>query len=72
MLRGCDMRASCGVILPRVIQDDDKYRFGTTKIFFRAGQVAVLEKHRANVIRRSAVCIQVRLAPDPRHKTKKK
>ena len=29
-----------------MFQDRDKYQFGKTKIFFRAGQVAYLEKVR--------------------------
>lgn len=38
-------------------QDQDKYQFGKTKIFFRAGQVAYLEKLRADKLR--AACIRI-------------
>ncbi|KAK1339070.1 hypothetical protein QTO34_019743 [Cnephaeus nilssonii] len=37
--------------------DKDKYQFGKTKIFFRAGQVAYLEKLRADKLR--AACIRI-------------
>lgn len=40
-----------------VPQDQDKYQFGKTKIFFRAGQVAYLEKLRADKLR--AACIRI-------------
>ena len=39
-------------------QEEDKYRFGLTKIFFRAGQVAYLEKLRSNRLHSSGVLIQ--------------
>ena len=39
-------------------QDEDKFQFGKTKIFFRAGQVAYLEKLRSDKMRRSMVLIQ--------------
>ncbi|CAL1542577.1 unnamed protein product [Lymnaea stagnalis] len=53
-----DMRKTCEAILPALISDDDKYRFGKTKIFFRAGQVAYLEKLRAEKLRACGVMIQ--------------
>lgn len=34
-----DIRQLCTMILDASIQDQDKYQIGTTKIFFRAGQV---------------------------------
>lgn len=40
------------------LQDEDKYRFGLTKIFFRAGQVAYLERLRSNRLHSSGVLIQ--------------
>lgn len=40
------------------LQDADKYQFGKTKIFFRAGQVAYLEKLRADKLRKACVQIQ--------------
>jgi len=39
-------------------QDEDKYQFGKTKIFFRAGQVAYLEKLRGDKLRACGVMIQ--------------
>ncbi|XP_055872959.1 unconventional myosin-Va-like isoform X4 [Biomphalaria glabrata] len=53
-----DMRKTCEAILPALISDNDKYRFGKTKIFFRAGQVAYLEKLRADKLRACGVMIQ--------------
>ena len=38
--------------------DDEKYRFGHTQIFFRAGQVAYLEQLRADLRRRYIVVVQ--------------
>ena len=40
------------------LQDRDRYQFGKTKIFFRAGQVAYLEKLRSDRLRASSVLIQ--------------
>ncbi|KAK3748926.1 hypothetical protein RRG08_019460, partial [Elysia crispata] len=53
-----NMRKTCEAILPALISDEDKYRFGKTKIFFRAGQVAYLEKLRADKLRSCGVMIQ--------------
>lgn len=39
-------------------KDPDKFQFGRTKIFFRAGQVAYLEKLRADKFRAATVMIQ--------------
>ncbi len=43
---------------PCVRQDSDMFQFGKTKIFFRAGQVAYLEKLRANKFRSACIKIQ--------------
>ncbi|XP_069102080.1 LOW QUALITY PROTEIN: unconventional myosin-Va-like [Argopecten irradians] len=51
-------RKTCENILIKIIQDPDKYRFGKTKIFFRAGQVAYLEKLRSEKLRACGVMIQ--------------
>lgn len=40
-----------------VSQEPDMFQFGKTKIFFRAGQVAYLEKLRADKFR--AACIKI-------------
>lgn len=39
-------------------QDTDKYKFGKTKIFFRAGQVAYLERLRAEKLKACGLLIQ--------------
>ncbi len=41
-----------------LLQDPDKFQFGKTKIFFRAGQVAYLEKLRADKFRFACIKIQ--------------
>ncbi|XP_021345690.1 unconventional myosin-Va-like isoform X3 [Mizuhopecten yessoensis] len=51
-------RQTCENILTKIIQDRDKYRFGKTKIFFRAGQVAYLEKLRSEKLRACGIMIQ--------------
>ncbi|CAC5367741.1 MYO5 [Mytilus coruscus] len=51
-------RKTCENVLVSVIQDPDKYRFGKTKIFFRAGQVAYLEKLRSDKLRSCGIMIQ--------------
>ncbi|KAI4871692.1 hypothetical protein NFI96_000225 [Prochilodus magdalenae] len=43
-----DKKMTCKNVLEKLVQDPDKYQFGKTKIFFRAGQVAYLEKLRAD------------------------
>ncbi|CAJ1049033.1 unconventional myosin-Va isoform X9 [Xyrichtys novacula] len=52
-----DKKLTCKNVLERLVQDQDKYQFGKTKIFFRAGQVAYLEKLRADKLR--AACIRI-------------
>uniref|UniRef100_A0AAX7VJZ3 Methyl-CpG binding domain protein 3b n=1 Tax=Astatotilapia calliptera TaxID=8154 RepID=A0AAX7VJZ3_ASTCA len=51
-------QASCRQALPQLIPDPDQYCFGKTKVFFRAGQVALLERLRAERLRVAAVIIQ--------------
>ncbi|KAI8987940.1 P-loop containing nucleoside triphosphate hydrolase protein [Mycotypha africana] len=41
-----DIHQLCRVILDTYIKDTDKYQIGLTKLFFRAGQLAYLEKCR--------------------------
>ncbi len=48
----------CFIIFPLTLQDPDKYQFGKTKIFFRAGQVAYLEKLRADKLRAACILMQ--------------
>ncbi|XP_042369881.1 unconventional myosin-Vb [Plectropomus leopardus] len=54
-------QASCRRTLPQLITDPDQYCFGKTKVFFRAGQVALLERLRAERLRVAAVIIQSRV-----------
>ncbi|KAI9221863.1 P-loop containing nucleoside triphosphate hydrolase protein [Blastocladiella britannica] len=49
-----DIKQLCGKVLAKHISDTDKYQMGLTKIFFRAGQLAFLEKMRAE---RLAACV---------------
>ncbi|KAH9636910.1 hypothetical protein HF086_011746 [Spodoptera exigua] len=53
-----NIKATCSRILTRHVKDPDKYQFGATKIFFRAGQVAYLEKVRADIQREYCVRVQ--------------
>ncbi|XP_051975365.1 LOW QUALITY PROTEIN: unconventional myosin-Va-like [Xyrauchen texanus] len=53
-----DRKLTCQSVLERLVQDKDKYQFGKTKIFFRAGQVAYLEKLRADKLRKACIHIQ--------------
>merc|ERR1719336_1250573 len=51
-------RSTCENIVARLIQDPDKYQFGKNKLFFRAGQVAYMEKLRSDKLRACGVMIQ--------------
>ncbi|KAI7867641.1 P-loop containing nucleoside triphosphate hydrolase protein [Spinellus fusiger] len=53
-----DFRKLCSVILDTYIQDPDKYQVGLTKIFFRAGQLAYMEKLRADRWNECAILLQ--------------
>uniref|UniRef100_A0A8C0WYK7 Myosin VC n=1 Tax=Castor canadensis TaxID=51338 RepID=A0A8C0WYK7_CASCN len=53
-----DKKEVCKVVLHRLIQDSNQYQFGKTKIFFRAGQVAYLEKLRLDKLRQGCIVIQ--------------
>ncbi|XP_036179305.1 unconventional myosin-Vb [Myotis myotis] len=57
-LAGGDKKAICRSVLESLIKDPDKFQFGRTKIFFRAGQVAYLEKLRADKFRAATITIQ--------------
>uniref|UniRef100_A0A4W5Q305 Methyl-CpG binding domain protein 3b n=1 Tax=Hucho hucho TaxID=62062 RepID=A0A4W5Q305_9TELE len=52
------IQASCQMALPELIPDPEQYCFGKTKVFFRAGQVALLERLRAERLRAAGVIIQ--------------
>ncbi|KAI9309380.1 P-loop containing nucleoside triphosphate hydrolase protein [Cunninghamella echinulata] len=53
-----DVRELCSTILNQSIHEEDKYQVGTTKIFFRAGQLAYLEKLRSDRYDACAVLLQ--------------
>uniref|UniRef100_A0A8C4XTE8 Myosin VB n=1 Tax=Falco tinnunculus TaxID=100819 RepID=A0A8C4XTE8_FALTI len=53
-----DKKQICQTLLEDLITDPDKFQFGRTKIFFRAGQVAYLEKLRAVKFRAATITIQ--------------
>uniref|UniRef100_A0A3Q3KRB3 Myosin VC n=1 Tax=Mastacembelus armatus TaxID=205130 RepID=A0A3Q3KRB3_9TELE len=53
-----DKKQTCKNVLQRLIQDTNQYKFGRTKIFFRAGQVAYLEKLRLDRLREACITIQ--------------
>ncbi|KAF5919096.1 hypothetical protein HPG69_003734 [Diceros bicornis minor] len=57
-LANTDKAAICKSVLESLIKDPDKFQFGRTKIFFRAGQVAYLEKLRADKFRAATIMIQ--------------
>uniref|UniRef100_A0A336N0D5 CSON007507 protein n=1 Tax=Culicoides sonorensis TaxID=179676 RepID=A0A336N0D5_CULSO len=43
------------------IKDEERYRFGKTQIFFRAGQVAYLEQVRSDLRKRSIIIVQAHI-----------
>ncbi|KAI7868147.1 P-loop containing nucleoside triphosphate hydrolase protein [Spinellus fusiger] len=53
-----DVRELCTVILNMSIKEEDKYQIGTTKLFFRAGQLAYLEKLRSDKYSACATLLQ--------------
>lgn len=53
-----NMQITCKNILGKYIKKQDMFHFGKTKIFFRAGQVAYLEKLRSDKLRRCCVIMQ--------------
>ncbi|XP_051807494.1 unconventional myosin-Va-like [Acanthochromis polyacanthus] len=53
-----DKKQTCKNLLEKLINDQEKYQFGKNKIFFRAGQVAYLEKLRSDKLRMACVRIQ--------------
>uniref|UniRef100_A0A8C8BLA1 Myosin VB n=1 Tax=Otus sunia TaxID=257818 RepID=A0A8C8BLA1_9STRI len=53
-----DKKQICQTLLEDLIKDPDKFQVGRTKIFFRSGQVAYLEKVRAAKLRAATIMIQ--------------
>ncbi|XP_056289192.1 unconventional myosin-Vb [Pseudoliparis swirei] len=62
LLKKSDMTADrklvCKTLLETLVKEPDMFQFGKTKIFFRAGQVAYLEKLRADRFRSACIKIQ--------------
>ncbi|XP_040013443.1 unconventional myosin-Vb isoform X3 [Xiphias gladius] len=56
-MMSADKKLVCKNLLEILIKEPDMFQFGRTKIFFRAGQVAYLEKLRADKFR--AACIKI-------------
>lgn len=52
------IREICDKILKGTVNEDDKYQLGLTKIFFKAGMLAHLEKLRTDKLNSSATLIQ--------------
>ncbi|XP_073333626.1 unconventional myosin-Vb isoform X1 [Pagrus major] len=57
-MMSADKKLVCKNLLETLIKEPDMYQFGKTKIFFRAGQVAYLEKIRADKFRSACIKIQ--------------
>ncbi|XP_075312425.1 unconventional myosin-Vb isoform X2 [Odontesthes bonariensis] len=57
-MMSADKKLVCRNLLETLIKEPDMYQFGKTKIFFRAGQVAYLEKLRADRFRSACIKIQ--------------
>lgn len=53
-----DVRNLCSLILERTLRDSDRYQLGLTKIFFRAGMLALLESQRTNRINELVTLVQ--------------
>ncbi|KAM9841203.1 unconventional myosin-Vb [Aulostomus maculatus] len=56
-MTSADRKLACRNLLETLVKEPDMFQFGRTKIFFRAGQVAYLEKLRADKFR--AACIKI-------------
>ncbi|KAG2221465.1 hypothetical protein INT45_005006 [Circinella minor] len=53
-----EIRTLCSTIVDQHISDPDKFQIGLTKIFFRAGQLAYLEKLRTDRLTEVAIILQ--------------
>ncbi|KAF8930467.1 Myosin type-2 heavy chain 1 [Dissophora ornata] len=58
---GSDIQKMCSAILEEAIKEADKYQVGLTKIFFRAGLLAYMEKLRTDKLNAYATLIQKNL-----------
>lgn len=53
-----DLTKLCSLALEKTIADPDKYQFGLTKIFFRAGMLAALESMRSERLNAMVTVVQ--------------
>lgn len=53
-----DMKTLCTIILERTLKEADKYQVGLTKIFFRAGMLALLESLRTQRLNQLVTLVQ--------------
>ncbi|SCU90988.1 LADA_0F07470g1_1 [Lachancea dasiensis] len=56
-----DIRHMCRQILDVTVEDKEKYQLGNTKIFFKAGMLAYLEKLRSTKMHNACVLIQKKI-----------
>ncbi|SCU82078.1 LAFA_0C08944g1_1 [Lachancea sp. 'fantastica'] len=56
-----DVRNLCKDILNETVKEKDKYQLGNTKIFFKAGMLAYLEKLRSTKMHNACVLIQKKI-----------
>jgi len=53
-----DVKTLCSAILTKTLKEEDKYQIGLTKIFFRAGMLAVLESVRTQRLNELVTLVQ--------------
>jgi len=53
-----DVRELCSAILAKTLKEEDKYQIGLTKIFFRAGMLALLESLRTQRLNELVTLVQ--------------
>lgn len=58
LIQQLELKLLCSLILEKTINDQNKYQSGLTKIFFRAGMLAVLESLRSERLNGLATMIQ--------------
>jgi myosin-5 len=58
LIQALELKKLCSLILDKTIADPDKYQFGLTKLFFRAGMLAALESLRADRLNALVTIVQ--------------
>lgn len=53
-----DVKNLCSAILAKTLKEEDKYQIGLTKIFFRAGMLALLESFRTQRLNELVTLVQ--------------